>query len=319
MYPSSLVFDRRSMLMAMVLGGNRKRSIVLVSILGGILMAVAIALNVSWIVVNWRTGLLLVFGVLSFLVLIAGLALNTIFLIREIRRNEQHDAFINAVTHELKTPVASIKLYLQTLQQRDVERDKQQEFIEIMLDDSERLQSTIDQVLLAGKTGASGKSNAIGEVDLGEVVEECLKLAGKRHHLTNGELSFVDRIPQGETALIDGDLDELKAAVGNLIDNAIKYSGDKVQVAVELVKVGARRVAVQVTDQGIGITSAELKRVFKRFYRIPTVLASRVKGTGLGLSIVRAVARRHGGKAYVESEGAGRGSTFILELPLKSS
>ena len=90
-------------------------------------------------------------------------------------------------------------------------------------------------------------------------------------------------------------------------------------MAVELAKIGARRVAVHVRDEGIGITGDELKRVFKRFYRIPNVLASRVKGTGLGLSIVRAVARRHGGKAYVESEGAGRGSTFTLELPLKSS
>ena len=197
MHPASLVIDRRSILSAMVLGGHRKRSIILVSVLGAISMAVAIALNIGWIVVNLRTGLLLVFGVLSFLVLMAGLGLNTIFLIREIRRNEQHDAFINAVTHELKTPVASMKLYLQTLQQRDISEEKRREFVEIMLADSDRLQSTIDQVLLAGKTGSGGKSRAVGEVDLVEVVEECLKLAGERHHLTGGELAFVDNIPRG--------------------------------------------------------------------------------------------------------------------------
>ena len=89
-------------------------------------------------------------------------------------------------------------------------------------------------------------------------------------------------------------------------------------MAVEVVKLGARRVAINVTDQGMGITSDELKRIFRRFYRIPGALSARVRGTGLGLSIVRAVARRHGGRAYAESNGSGQGSQFTLELPLKS-
>ena len=103
----------------------------------------------------------------------------------------------------------------------------------------------------------------------------------------------------------------------NLIDNAVKYSGQRVRVAVQLAKLGARRVAVTVKDQGMGITGDELKHVFRRFYRIPGALTSRVRGTGLGLSIVRAVARRHGGRAYAASEGSGKGSEFTLELPLK--
>ena len=114
-----------------------------------------------------------------------------------------------------------------------------------------------------------------------------------------------------------GDREELQAAVTNLIDNAIKYSGERVRVAVEVVKLGARSVAINVRDQGMGITRDELKRIFRRFYRIPGALSARVRGTGLGLSIVRAVARRHGGRAYAESEGAGKGSRFTLELPLK--
>ena len=103
-----------------------------------------------------------------------------------------------------------------------------------------------------------------------------------------------------------------------MVDNAIKYSGDRVKVVVEVASAGARRVAISVRDQGIGITSVELKRVFRRFYRLPDALQSRVRGTGVGLSIVRAVARRHGGRAYAESRGAGQGSTFTLELPLKT-
>ena len=290
-----------------------------VSLFGSVLIAVAVALNIGWIVVNWRTGLLLLVGIISFAVLIAGLALNMAFLIREIRRNEQHDAFIHAVTHELKTPLASITLYLQTLKQREVEPAKQHEFIDTMLADSVRLQSTIDQVLLAGKTSNARRLSNPTQLDLSEVVGECVVVAGKRHHLLNGEVELVDRLPSGEDAVVMGDREELEAAVANLIDNAIKYSGERVQVGVELVKHGARKVAITVKDQGMGITGNELKNVFRRFYRVPGTWSSRVRGTGLGLSIVRSVARRHGGRAYAESGGAGKGSQFTLELPLKPS
>ena len=299
-------------------GGTRKRSIVSVAMLGAGLIAVAVALNVSFIVVNWRTGLLLLLGIASFAVLIGGLALNTMFLIREIRKSEQHDAFIHAVTHELRTPLASIKLYLQTFQQRELAPDTQHELIDTMLEDSERLQRTIDQILMAGKTGDARRVDNPTEVDLSDLVDECVTLAGKRHHLDSGEVRLVDRVPQG-AFVVKGDRDELVAAVTNLVDNAIKYSGDRVKVGVEVVRLGARRAAISVRDQGIGITRHELKRVFRRFYRLPAALRLRVRGTGLGLSIVRAVARRHGGRVYAESRGAGQGSTFTLELPLKLS
>ena len=299
-------------------GGTRKRSIVSVALLGAGLITVAVVLNVSFIVVNWRTGLLLLLGIASFAVLIGGLALNTMFLIREIRKSEQHDAFIHAVTHELRTPLASIKLYLQTFQQRELAPDTQHELIDTMLEDSERLQRTIDQILMAGKTGDARRVDNPTEVDLSDLVDECVTLAGKRHHLDSGEVRLVDRVPQG-AFVVKGDRDELVAAVTNLVDNAIKYSGDRVKVGVEVVRLGARRVAISVRDQGIGITCHELKRVFRRFYRLPAALRLRVRGTGLGLSIVRAVARRHGGRVYAESRGAGQGSTFTLELPLKLS
>ena len=303
----------------MVPGEVRRQRVWLVGLLGALLIAVAVALNIGWVVVNWRTGLLLLVGIVSFAVLIAGLVLNTTFLIREIRRTEQHNAFIHAVTHELKTPLASITLYLQTLRQRDVDPAQQRKFVEIMLADSARLQSTIDQVLLAGKTGSARRVVNPTDVDLSEVVGECVTVAGQRHHLVNGEVWVVDRLPEGEDAVVMGDREELQAAVTNLIDNAIKYSGEQVKVAVELVKLGARRVAINVKDQGMGIRSDELKHIFRRFYRIPGAISRRVRGTGLGLSIVRAVARRHGGRAYAESEGSGKGSRFTLELPLKPS
>ena len=299
-------------------GGTRKRAVVLVWLLGAGLIAVAIGLNVSFIVVNWRTGLLLLVGVISFAVLIGGLALNTVFLIREIRKSEQHDAFIHAVTHELKTPLASIKLYLQTLRQREFDPEKRRDLIDTMLEDSDRLQQTIDQILLAGKTGAARRVDNPTDVDVSDIVGECVALAGRRHHFVDGEVRLVNQIPHG-IFVVKGDREELAAAVTNLVDNAIKYSDARVRVGVDVARTGARRVAISVHDQGIGITGQELKRVFRRFYRLPAALQSRVRGTGIGLSIVRAVARRHGGRAYAESSGVGKGSTFTLELPLKSS
>jgi signal transduction histidine kinase len=295
--------------------GGRQGSKFLFAAVGAAVVTLAVALYIAWIVLNWRTGILLVLGVLFFSLIITGVVLNTIFLIREIRRNEQHDAFINAVTHELKTPVASMRLYLQTLQSRDIDESKRREFYDIMLADSDRLVGTIDQVLRAARTSQT-KQLHLSPVDLKEVVEECVRLARLRHHLPPEALDYRD---SARHTTVLGDLEELKAAVQNLLDNAVKYSGHKVQVVVELAQSGANQLAVRVKDEGVGIPPSELKRIFKRFYRVPNTMALRVKGTGLGLFIVRSVAERHGGRAWAESQGSEKGSTFTLELPLTTN
>ncbi len=122
---------------------SRRNAIIFVIVLGICLVITAVILNISWII-HWREVVPLVLGIIFFSILIAGLVLNTIFLVREIRRNEQHDSFINAVTHELKTPVASIRLYLETLQNRNLEDAQRKKFYEIMLDDTDRLMSTVE-------------------------------------------------------------------------------------------------------------------------------------------------------------------------------
>jgi signal transduction histidine kinase len=292
---------------------GRRRSVIFFIVLGACLVALAVTLNVSWLVLNWREGVLAVLGVIFFLVIIAGLVLNTIFLVREIRRNEQHDSFINAVTHELKTPVASIRLYLQTLQSRELDEEKRREFYRIMLEDSDRLLHTIEQVLRAGATGSRLRRVARVPLNFGDIARECVELARTRFHLAPDVLEFVQNTRTEPVVLGDGD--ELKAAVWNLIDNAIKYSPVDVRVRVELEELDDHRLALRVSDQGVGISPAELKRIFGRFYRIPASVAVRTKGSGLGLFIVRSVARRHGGRAFAESPGAGRGSTFTLLLP----
>jgi signal transduction histidine kinase len=247
---------------------------------------------------------------------IAGLVLNTVFLVREIRRNEQHEAFINAMTHELKTPVASMRLYLQTLQNRHIEEPKRQEFYAVMLEDNDRLLGTIEQVLRAGQLGARQRCAGHLAIDLSMLVSECLSLARTRHRLAPDTLTYWERIANGGPPFVLGDEDELKAVVSNLVDNAIKYSGPHVQVAVELEQANAASITLRVRDQGIGISPAEQKRIFKRFYRIPGAMATRIKGAGLGLFIVRSVVARHGGKVYAESGGPGCGSTFTVQLPL---
>jgi two-component system sensor histidine kinase SenX3 len=296
----------------MDVSGHRK-SIIFFITLGSCLVALAVALNVGWTLLTWRSVTLLILGVLFFLVIIAGLVLNTIFLVREIRRNEQHDTFINAVTHELKTPLASIRLYLETLQRREIDENKRKEFYGIMLADSERLLHTIEQVLRAGRAGRSHLNRT--EVDLEEMANDCLALAKIRHHLPPEAIRCVTSMPEGEKPLVMADLEELKAALTNLLDNAIKYSGNEVKVTVEVAKVEGNQFAVRVKDSGVGIPDDQLKRIFKRFYRVPGAVALRVKGTGLGLFIVRSIAERHGGQAYAESAGAGHGSTFTILLP----
>lgn len=293
---------------------GRRRSVIFFTVFGICLVAIAVALNVSWVVLNWRMGVLAVLGVIFFLLVIAGMVLNTIFLVREIRRNEQHDSFINAVTHELKTPVASIRLYLQTLQSRDLDPAKRREFYGIMLEDSDRLLHTIDQVLRAGSAGPRFRRGARTRVNLSELMAETLGIARTRFHLEGDRLIFEDRATPG-SAVVLGDPDELKAAVWNLIDNAVKYSPPGAGVAVRLEEVQQERLAVRVTDHGIGLPAVELKRIFRRFYRAPASASTRAKGSGLGLFIVRSVAKKHRGRAYAESAGAGQGSTFTIVLP----
>jgi two-component system, OmpR family, sensor histidine kinase SenX3 len=295
----------------MVVGGRRK-SIAFFIALGAGLIAFILLLYVGWVLLGWRHGILLFFGILLTLVVIAGVVLNTTFLVREIRRNAQHDAFINAVTHELKTPVASIRLYLETLLARPVEEDRREEFYRTMLEDSDRLLGTIEQILRTGRIGHTRRHLHLSTVDFGALVEETLARARRLSRLPAEAMTF----RHGPPTVIRCDAEEVRAAVSNLIDNAIKYAGPEPRVEVEMGALDERNVVVKVRDNGPGIPKEELRQIFKRFYRIPGLQSTRVKGTGLGLFIVRSVAKRHGGRAWAESDGHGRGSTFVLQLPV---
>jgi signal transduction histidine kinase len=292
---------------------SRRRAIAFFVVLGVCLVLLAIGLNVGWIILNWREGVLLVFGIIFFALIIAGMVVNTIFLVREIRRNEQQDSFLNAVTHELKTPIASIRLYLETLQGRQVEEKQRADFYRIMIEDTDRLLGTVEQVLKAGEARHGSDRKQWMEVDFAAIVKNTLELARVRNNLSANALRF-GAAPQGEL-LVMGNAEELRTAVFNLFDNAIKYSGERAQIVADVVTPNLDTILLQVRDRGIGISRAELKRIFKRFYRAQNPSAGQVKGTGLGLFIVRSIARRHGGDAFAESAGEGQGSTFTIKLP----
>ena len=298
---------------------SRRGTIVFFVCLGIGLVALAVALNVGWIILNWRLRVLLFFGVVFFALIIAGMIVNTSFLVRELRRSEQHDSFINAVTHELKTPVASIKLHLETLQRRDLPEAQKQEFYRLMLSDTDRLNETVEQVLRAGRAGDRKAGREKSAVDFQQVVRDSMDAARVRHHLPENALLYEDAGSNGAGICVMGSAEDLRIAVFNVLDNAIKYSGDNVDVRVRLNVPDEKRVALTVQDHGVGIPADDLKSIFKRFYRVSHRPPAHVKGTGLGLFIVKAIARKHGGKVFAASVGEGKGTTITIELPRVSA
>jgi signal transduction histidine kinase len=294
--------------------GGKRRNIVLFIVLGAVMLGLAITLTTGWVVWNWQQMVRLAIGIPFFLLLMTGVVLNTIFLVREARRNERHDSFINAVTHELKTPIASIRLYLETLQRRQLTEAQRDEFYQIMLADSDRLLATVEQVLKAGEVGQHSRLRVRMLVKLQALVEDCVQLVIKRNHLPADAIE-IESYNKPEELLVRGDPEALQTALMNILGNAVKYSPSGVKIRVSLKEHHAAWVRVSVTDSGIGIPQDDLKRIFRRFYRVPSRAVLTTKGTGLGLFLVRTIARQHGGDAFAESEGEGKGATVGMQLP----
>src|ERR1700734_796474 len=172
---------------------SRRKATITFLVLGVGLAGVAVAVGFGWIILNWREGIKVFLGVIFFSAITTGLVLNTIFLLREIRRNEQHDSFINAVTHELKTPIASIRLYLETLQRRDLPEAQKQEFYRVMLSDTDRLTETVEQVLRAGRAGDKKTGGEKTTVDFRQLLHESIEAARSRNHLPAESIRFEER------------------------------------------------------------------------------------------------------------------------------
>ena len=289
--------------------------------MGVTLIVVAVALTVGWHVLGRDDGglrpgasparyVVYFFGSLLFLLLIAGLVLIVILLLREVRLNERQSNFVSAVTHELKTPVASLKLYLDTLRLRDLPEERRHQFYDTMEQDLQRLNATINNVLNAAMY-TERKVEDPQPVDLARMARRAIELTRTRHQL--GEQAI--RYEGPESLLLLGQATGLETAVLNLLDNAVKYSKEKVEVEVELVRNGDGQAHLRVRDHGMGMGRAHLRFIFNRFYRIGSEARRKSTGTGLGLFIVRAVVKGHGGTVIADSAGPDRGSTFTITLP----
>src|SRR5206468_4982954 len=190
---------------------RRTKAIAFFIALGACLVALAIALNVGWMIFNWRQAAPLVLGIILFPLLIAGLVMNTIFLVREIRRNEQQDSFLNAITHELKTPIASIRLYLETLESRPLVEAQRRDFYHIMLEDTDRLLGTVEQVLKASQVRQGSLRQSWQGVNFNEIVSDMLELTRLRQHLSSSALHW--RIRDRKSTRLNSSHDQISYAV----------------------------------------------------------------------------------------------------------
>ena len=290
--------------------------------MGVSLLLVAVVLTVGWQLIGSEQAILQAspsarylvyfFGLLLFLLLISGLGLMFTLLLREVRLNERQSNFVSAVTHELKTPVASLRLYLDTLMLRadTLSIDQRDEFYKTMRADLDRLNGTINSVLNAGLYADRAVVNP-PTIDLAKLVQHACALTRTRNQLAESAVAYHGP----SNLLLKGDSTSLETAVLNLLDNAVKYSTEQVSVNVRLAEEQNGFASLSVTDRGVGMNRAHLRFIFNRFYRIGSEARRSRTGTGLGLFIVKSVVKAHGGTVRAESDGEGCGTTFLLHLP----
>lgn len=291
--------------------------------LGAIAVLVSIALLVGWSFLLGQKIMrsadiavdvwLLVLGALSFVLIITVLVLFVISLARGIIEVRKQDTFIDSVTHELKSPLASLQLCLETLGREGLEGDSREKLRTMMLEDVDRLRAFIDDVLEANRLSyaRAGMLN-VSDVSILELTEDCADVVRMRHKLAPDEV-VIDVDPE---LVVSTDRAALDIVVKNLIDNAAKYSARPAKIEVLGRRGPQGRVLLAVSDHGIGIDKKNLKRVFHRFYRVEDEEVRERSGTGLGLFVVWALVKQLGGKVQAESEGRGRGATMRVELPM---
>lgn len=300
------------------------RSISLPIILSTGAVALSIALLVGWTYLVVRNEdlaadlrgntWLLVTGIVSLVVIMTVLVLFTVFLVREIREVRRQTSFIDSVTHELKSPLAALKLCLETQARPDLPGAHQERLRQMMLDDVERLTAFIDRVLTATRlAGELRYSQHLTDISLADLARRSAAGAARRARVAE-EAIRVDIAPD---LTITTDEVALAAVLENLIDNAIKYSGDDLAVVIAAFTGPKGHVTIEVRDRGIGIPRTHLRRVFERFYRVPDEAVRERRGTGLGLFVVSALVRSLGGRVEALSPGPGLGTTLRVILPVR--
>lgn len=301
----------------------KRRSIGFPLALGIGLTVIAVALAVGWqlLVVgdlepvtrgltrlHWT---LLILGSVFFVLIIVGLVLLCAWLVREMRVNQRQQAFLDAVTHEMKTPLASLRLYMETLGRHELPAERRRSFVARMQDDLERLERTVDQVLVAARAEAPRRRARSEAIDLGALLHEAAEETRERFGLAEEAIRM---LPGQSGILARGSRDELGLVFRNLLENAVKYSPPPVEVRVSFELGPDGHPRVEIADRGIGIAPRDLRKIFHRFYRAGRDVQRQASGLGLGLFIVGNLVRRQGGRIVARSEGAGRGSRFVVTL-----
>jgi signal transduction histidine kinase len=269
--------------------------------------------NVPWMERSQSIStLILVEGCVLMAIILVGLYLIFVSFRRQVSMNRLQSGFLDSVTHELKTPLAAIRLNTETLLMRELDESRRRQFLARSMVEIERLQSLIDGVLLSARV-ESGFRVEYQYVDLLEVLDESWRRmadrVGDRRRLQFerecGEEPYLWRMSL--------DYASLSMAFDNLLNNAVKYTDDGGLIAV-VVGLSHDRLSIAIRDDGCGIEKRDLRRVFRKFYRSDQQRRKRVSGTGLGLYVSDMVIRAHKGRVYAASEGLNKGATFHVEF-----
>lgn len=280
-----------------------------------VLMTLNIALMVFWIVVlaHQPGRSVLIIGIVVFALILVGLSFYLFLMIKEVRLNQRQANFIDSVTHELKSPIASLRLYLETLEMRALSDDQRTRFYRTMEEELERLDHLITQLLEVGRIDAIGEQSDPEEIALEDLLHKCGTAACAHHKKDESETIEYDCQP---TMIYARPL-VLETIFRNLLDNAIKYAGDPPKIEVQVRNIDRSRIVVRISDNGHGVPPELRNRIFQMFFRAGSELTRRQKGTGLGLYIVRTLVRQLRGRISVHGRPGGlSGSVFEVELPL---
>jgi len=281
-------------------------------VLSSVAVVLTTALLVGWILViyrnqvltqNWESNAwLMVVGIVSFVAIMTVLVLFSVFLAREILEVRRHTSFIDSVTHELRSPLASLRLCVQTLARDDLGADHRGQLHGMMLDDIERLSAFIDDILQSNRLGQGSEARRIEAIDLEALARRCVASVAKRHHIEPDSIAI--EVPS-ET-ILHSDPVALEVVLRNLLDNAVKYSDPPREVSLRATRNTKGGLHIEVVDKGVGIPPRALKRVFERFYRVDEEAVRSRRGTGLGLYVVKALVR-------------GTGTRMTIVLPARAT
>ena len=277
-----------------------------------VLLTLIVALLVIWIIAQAQTHqwAYLTVGTIFLSLILIGVVVYFVLTIKSIRLNRRQANFIDSVTHELKSPIASIKLCLQTLDMREVSLEQQREFFKFMLDDVQRLDALIDHLLIAARLDGVRIEGPLEDVPLEPLLRGCVEEVRRRYTLEEPRVQL-----ELQPCIVRGRTKDLEMVFTNLLDNAVKYSAKDPQVVIRTDRHGSDQVRVRISDNGKGIGFELRRKLFQRFFRGGTELERTTIGTGLGLYIVKSLVSKMKGRIQVHGHGPLGGATFDVELP----